>query len=1493
MFRRFFSEEISAVFGGGHSFAWWVREVAAWSVALDRWHGRSEAIRGAESELYGAGSELLGPAPAVIVTPAAAPSDPLFSSQWHLENNGQTGGTAGADINVVDVWDDYTGQGVLIGVVDTAMQNTHPDLAGAINAGASYDAWQGDFNPFPPNGSENHATAVAGTIVAQPDNGIGVAGVAPDAEVASFRMSFGSGTQSQIADNMWRQVDVDISNNSWGYNGYFYDNFESATFASAAAGIENAVMNGRDGLGTVIIFAAGNSRTSGQNVNHHSFQNSPYTIAVAALNDDGEHASFSTPGAALLLAAPGDNILTTDKTGGSGYASGDYVTIDGTSFSSPITAGVVALMMEANDQLGYRDVQEILAYSARLTDGTDPGWAINGADNWNGGGLHTSHDYGFGFIDAHAAVRLAETWHSPPDGPATYATQDSVSASSGALFQNIPDGAGSLISQLVLPDTILIDHVTVAIEIDHSWIGDLIVTLVSPDGTESVLINRPGKNPNSFSGFGTSQDDIFFTLSTTNHWGETSGGTWTLIVEDVEGAFTGQLDRWTLTAYGDTIVDDSVYIFNDEFFEFGAAGYELEDSGGNDVLNAAAVTSDSFIDLTPGAQSTIDGKNFGIGDGTEIEWVYGGDGNDQLIGNTLDNHLGGGRGDDSLDGGAGNDTAYFSGEMLDYIINTIGDVTTVTDNNTADGDDGTDSLRNIEDLSFSDQVMGLGFAPPPAPNAPPSVSLTNVTTNLAEDASTLSRVKVADIVVSDDGTGTNVLSLVGADAALFEIDGFGHYLKAGTALDHETNDSLNVTVRVNDPAVGANPDDTAPLSIAVDDVNEAPSVSLSNVTTSLSENASTTPRIKVADIDVTDDALGTNNLSLVGADSGLFEIDNFKLYLKTGTDLDAIANPSLDVTVRVDDPAVGANPDDTAPLSIAVNEVNDPPSVSLTNVTASLPEDQDTSSAVKVADIVITDDGTGTNVLSLVGADAALFEIDGFGLYLKAGTALDHETNDSLDVTVRVNDPAVGANPDDTAPLSIAVDDVNEAPSVSLSNVTTSLSENASTTPRIKVADIDVTDDALGTNNLSLVGADSGLFEIDNFKLYLKTGTDLDAIANPSLDVTVRVDDPAVGANPDDTAPLSIAVNEVNDPPSVSLTNVTASLPEDQDTSSAVKVADIVVTDDGTGTNNLSLSGPDKDLFVILAGVLYLKAGTALDFETQPQLNVSVEVDDATVGATPDGTAPLSLTITDANDAPEVDQGIADQSTEEGAGYSFDVPAVAFSDQDAGDSLSYAAALVGGGALPAWLDFTGGTFSGTPDGGDVGPLNIEVTATDGSGESASTAFELEVTAAPLGSITGSSGDDVLLGTSGDDFIYGLQGDDVMTGGAGRDVFVWQAGEGGSGGKNAGIEVTDTVTDFTVDLGDPTQNDALDLSALLATVTPDSEYLQYQLADVNGDSVMDTSVRVDYNGEVVSEGFDPTLAINLHSINLFAAHGVAAGNHDALTNDLIANGNLIV
>jgi hypothetical protein len=164
---------------------------------------------------------------------------------------------------------------------------------------------------------------------------------------------------------------------------------------------------------------------------------------------------------------------------------------------------------------------------------------------------------------------------------------------------------------------------------------------------------------------------------------------------------------------------------------------------------------------------------------------------------------------------------------------------------------------------------------------------------------------------------------------------------------------------------------------------------------------------------------------------------------------------------------------------------------------------------VKVADVVVSYDALDSSTLSLPGADGALFEVAPAGgvgdfsaeLFLKAGAILDFETNPELEVTVEVDDPTVGGTPDGTAELTISFTDVNEPPAVALESAVSALGENTDTSSRMKVADIVVSDDALGTSTLSLAGLDASSFEIDGFTLYLHflKNTSFTRLAGPAI----------------------------------------------------------------------------------------------------------------------------------------------------------------------------------------------------------------------------------------------------------------------------------------------------------------------------------------------------------------------------------------------------------
>src|SRR5690606_22059843 len=186
-----------------------------------------------------------------------------------------------------------------------------------------------------------------------------------------------------------RQV-IDIYNNSWGPS-------DSGTVLGGpgpltSEALADSIANGRGGLGSIYVWAGGNGAEYGDNVNADGYANSRYTIAVAASTNYGTRASYSEYGSPLLVNAPshgGSAAITTTAYGSTGC----NTSFGGTSSAAPLVAGVVALMLEANPSLTWRDVQHILVQTAEKNAPGDSGWFNNGA------GLHFNHAFGFGRVD--------------------------------------------------------------------------------------------------------------------------------------------------------------------------------------------------------------------------------------------------------------------------------------------------------------------------------------------------------------------------------------------------------------------------------------------------------------------------------------------------------------------------------------------------------------------------------------------------------------------------------------------------------------------------------------------------------------------------------------------------------------------------------------------------------------------------------------------------------------------------------------------------------------------------------------------------------------------------------------------------------------------------------------------------------------------------------------------------------------------------------------
>ncbi len=474
----------------------------------------------------------------VVSSEIFIPSDPLYKKQWHINN------TTDADINVSQVWRDYRGKGVKIAVVDTGIDVKHQDLLKNIDFNLSYCYATKSSDPSvtkeeiqSPFIDEAHGTAVCG-IIAAVQNEIGVSGVAPEASLVGLNV-FSDPKDSSFEDAMLYKG-VDISSNSWGNdlgNGLDDDMI-----------VLDAIEQKMKSDPIVYIFAAGNERS---NTNLSSVLNSRYTLPIGAVTDDAKIALYSNFGTNLLAVAPGGGgrmgdkmIVTTDLTtpeyGYDSYSGEhfdikgnetyDYTNImNGTSAAVPMVSGVVALMLEANKNLSYRDVKDILIKTSKRIDAANSSWQKNGARHWY------SKYYGFGLVNAAKAVNMARDYKSMPK-------EEIFSLGVEDMNLTIPDNDDSGVELFFeMQEDMIVEYVRVSIKTDHEYSGDLKIELQSPSSTKSTLAY--GR---------TIMKDRYFpwSFSSIEFYEERMKGKWVLNIADLMKNHTGRLMEAEITFYG-------------------------------------------------------------------------------------------------------------------------------------------------------------------------------------------------------------------------------------------------------------------------------------------------------------------------------------------------------------------------------------------------------------------------------------------------------------------------------------------------------------------------------------------------------------------------------------------------------------------------------------------------------------------------------------------------------------------------------------------------------------------------------------------------------------------------------------------------------------------------------------------------------------------------------------------------------------------------------
>lgn len=465
-------------------------------------------------------------------------NDPIFQEQWHLYNHVQTG----HDINVTGVWSQgITGKNATISIVDDGLDMDSDDLKENYFAKGSYDFNDAVEDPKPRLSDDKHGTRCAGEVSAV-RNGVCGVGVAYDSKVAGERIlsKVISDADEAVAMNYAFQ-DNHIYSCSWGPS----DNGEAMERPGILIrrAMVNGVQKGRDGLGSIYVFAIGNGAANDDDCNFDGYTNSIYSVSVGGIDRKGLHPYYSEKCSAQLVvtysSGSGDAIHTTDV-----GKDACYTNHGGTSAAGPLVAGIYALMLEANPKLNWRDFQYITALTAVKVDQPSD-WELNKAL-----GKEFSHQYGYGKADAYAMVEMAKTWKNVKPQAWLWSPWQHVR-------HEIPQGDKGLASKFTVTKEMLkkanferVEHVTVIMNVEHMRRGDLSVELRSPSGMVSHIATHRRKD-NAHSGY------VDWEFMSVAHWGEDGVGDWTVVVKDTKvDSNSGTFTDWRLKLWGESIDGD-------------------------------------------------------------------------------------------------------------------------------------------------------------------------------------------------------------------------------------------------------------------------------------------------------------------------------------------------------------------------------------------------------------------------------------------------------------------------------------------------------------------------------------------------------------------------------------------------------------------------------------------------------------------------------------------------------------------------------------------------------------------------------------------------------------------------------------------------------------------------------------------------------------------------------------------------------------------------
>ncbi|VDN01751.1 unnamed protein product [Thelazia callipaeda] len=480
-------------------------------------------------------------------------NDPFWPQQWNLQyslqtnkiiqRNSRTLNGELISMNVIEAWQlGYTGKGVVVTILDDGLQHNHSDIVRNYDPKASYDLNDNDSDPMPTfNELNSHGTRCAGEVAMTPNNSICGVGIAYDAKIGGIRMLDGKITDRMEAEALSYNIHhIDIYSASWGPK----DDGKTVEGPGKLAqkAILKGIQQGRGGKGVIYVWASGNGGLNGDGCDCDGYIDNIYTFSVSSVSEDGTFPWYAEKCTAVLSSTYSNGyqdkrqITTTD------IQNKCTTNFSGTSASAPMAAAIIALGLDANPLLTWRDVQHIAVWTSNPVPllGINEGWTVNAR------GLLVNSRFGFGIMDAEAFVKAAKTWQNVAEQNACITIFPNFSK------RKINNGSVTVIKfqtdscEGKKNEVNFLEHVQLVLDVYYPVRGHLAISITSPQGTKAQLLSVR-REDKSNAGF------YQWPFMSVHTWGENPRGIWELHVQDKsmsEKAMTGIVNNITIITYG-------------------------------------------------------------------------------------------------------------------------------------------------------------------------------------------------------------------------------------------------------------------------------------------------------------------------------------------------------------------------------------------------------------------------------------------------------------------------------------------------------------------------------------------------------------------------------------------------------------------------------------------------------------------------------------------------------------------------------------------------------------------------------------------------------------------------------------------------------------------------------------------------------------------------------------------------------------------------------